>query len=448
MYILVDKRNLLKRAIEIMNKNWVGTYTIPSKRLYPHQWSWDSCFHTIGLSYFNINRGISEMKNLFKSQWKNGMIPHIVFDNNSNSYFPSSDFYEIDRSDNSPIGIDTSGITQPPVHAIACYYLYQNNADKNNGKKFLRDIYKNLINFHRYLAYNRDPENSGLITIFHPWESGTDNSPIWDETLKRIVPQYLPKFQRLDIEAVDGKAYVRPDNETYNKFIYLIELMKKYNYNEKELYQDFPFKIKDILFSTLFYVSNKYIIKIAQILNQYEDIAEINTWLRKTENNFYKYFYPLGENYARNLSTFFYNYDIVKKDWIRKITVTSLIPIYSGLIRKREVEIMLRWMNHSNFCGQEGFCKVPVIPSTGIHENYFQENTYWRGPIWVNTNWMIRLGLLKYGYFEKAEQIKNGILELIDRCGIREYYNPFTGRGLGGKNFSWTAALVIDIIYS
>lgn len=30
--------------------------------------------------------------------------------------------------------------------------------------------------------------------------------------------------------------------------------------------------------------------------------------------------------------------------------------------------------------------------------------------------------------------------------GFREYFDPTSGAGLGGKNFSWTAALVIDMI--
>ena len=30
--------------------------------------------------------------------------------------------------------------------------------------------------------------------------------------------------------------------------------------------------------------------------------------------------------------------------------------------------------------------------------------------------------------------------------GFREYFDPTTGADLGGKNFSWTAAAVIDMI--
>ncbi len=59
---------------------------------------------------------------------------------------------------------------------------------------------------------------------------------------------------------------------------------------------------------------------------------------------------------------------------------------------------------------------------------------------------MIYLGLLKYGQTDTAGRIKQGILELVTNHGFREYYDAYTGQGLGGKSFSWTAALVMDLI--
>lgn len=59
---------------------------------------------------------------------------------------------------------------------------------------------------------------------------------------------------------------------------------------------------------------------------------------------------------------------------------------------------------------------------------------------------MIYLGLLKYGHTDAAGRIKQGILELVTNHGFREYYDAYTGQGLGGKSFSWTAALVMDLI--
>ena len=85
------------------------------------------------------------------------------------------------------------------------------------------------MNFHRYLLTDRDPEESGLVTILHPWKSGEDDSPIWDQHLSRIsfTKSDLPDFKRLDIIAVEGDSETIPSDDEYNKFIYTIEIMKK-----------------------------------------------------------------------------------------------------------------------------------------------------------------------------------------------------------------------------
>jgi hypothetical protein len=448
----MDVDKILENAKQILDKNWNGRFTIPSPTLYPHQWSWDSAFIAIGNSYYHVERAIKEIEFLFNAQWKNGMVPHIVFNGKEKTYFPDADFYEAIRSDNAPTNIGTSGMTQPPVHAISCYYIYENSENKAKAKEFLSKIYPKLKRFHRFLMSDRDPEISGLVTILHPWESGLDDSPRWDEPLSRInlKEKDLPKFKRLDIIAVGGASETIPSDCEYNKFIYLIELMKHDNYDQKKMYQSFPFKIKDVVFSSILYVANKYMIKIANIVGEKEeDTAEIREWMSRTKQNFYKYFFPSGQNQNKlgaDEQSLFYDYDLVTRQLIKKKTVASLIPIYTGLIPKEEAEVILRWITHAHFCGEGSHCHVPAIPSTDLEVSYFKPITYWRGPVWINTNWMIWLGLLKYGFKQESELIKQGVLELAENHGFREYYNPYKGQGLGGKDFSWTAALVIDMI--
>jgi len=145
---------------------------------------------------------------------------------------------------------------------------------------------------------------------------------------------------------------------------------------------------------------------------------------------------------AKTEEILFCNYDLISKDWIRKRTISSLIPIYTGVIPEDQIDLFVKWLRHARWCG-EGRCHTPAIPRT---ETYFSHLTYGLGPVWVSTNWMIWLGLLKYGYRETAEQIRQGILKLIANHGFRVYYDPITGEGKGRKSFSWTAALVIDMI--
>ncbi|MGD1837171.1 MAG: MGH1-like glycoside hydrolase domain-containing protein [Nitrososphaeraceae archaeon] len=85
------------------------------------------------------------------------------------------------------------------------------------------------------------------------------------------------------------------------------------------------------------------------------------------------------------------------------------------------------------------------MTSTDLEEKIFEKKKLDRTDM-VNTNWLIYLGLLNYGYNDVVEHIKQGIFELVSKHGFREYYDPFTRWELGGKYFSWTEALLIDII--
>jgi len=432
----VRTEELVEAARKILQQNWNGKFTIPSPSLYPHQWSWDSAFVAIGNSHYDIERSIKELEYLFDAQWKNGMVPHIVFNDRATSYFPSGEFYDCQRSSDAPKHVKTSGMTQPPVHAIAAYYVYKNHPDEQEAKKFLKSNFPKIMKFHEYLMSDRDPEGMGAITVMHPWESGMDNSPVWDEALKRLDVSDIPKYKRKDLENVSDPGQ-RPSKETYDRFIFLLHIMKKYDYDHLGMYDDYPFKIKGAAFTSLLYTSNNYLLKIADIIN--EENRSIIDWQSRIKNNFQKNFCP-------NLKTdpLCYNYDLIAKEHIMKQTVGSMVPIYSGLLTKDQMDKIVDMLGGSRFCGTT--CHVKMVPSTGLDEKDYTPQLYWRGPVWINVNWLVWCGLQKYGYKEKADQIKDGVIELVKEHGFYEYFDASTGAGYGGRNFSWTAALLIDVI--
>jgi glycogen debranching enzyme len=64
---------------------------------------------------------------------------------------------------------------------------------------------------------------------------------------------------------------------------------------------------------------------------------------------------------------------------------------------------------------------------------------YWRGPTWVNAAWLLWLGLRRLGYEAAAARLAGGIVGAVEREGLREYYDPRTGAGLGAQDFAWSA---------
>lgn len=87
--------SLHRAAAEVLAANWTGRSTVPSRKLYPHQWSWDSAFIAIGLRHLSPLRAQTELETLLAAQWGDGRIPHIVFNPSVplDAYFPSPDFW-------------------------------------------------------------------------------------------------------------------------------------------------------------------------------------------------------------------------------------------------------------------------------------------------------------------------------------------------------------------
>ena len=131
----------------------------------------------------------------------------------------------------------------------------------------------------------------------------------------------------------------RPSDEEYNKFIFLVDTMKLYNYDGKIMYEKYPFKIKDVFFSSILYVANRALLQIAKLIG--EDSEEISEWISRTETNFRKFFCAPSNGGSNISDGLFYDYDVVIGERIMKRTISCLLPIYTGLLSNQEAEVIV-----------------------------------------------------------------------------------------------------------
>jgi hypothetical protein len=78
-------------------------------------------------------------------------------------------------------------------------------------------------------------------------------------------------------------------------------------------------------------------------------------------------------------------------------------------------------------------------PSFSLREHFDGLRRYWRGPTWVNSAWLLWRGLVRLGYEEQAATLARAIIETVSREGLREFYDPHDGRGMGAEDFAWSA---------
>lgn len=372
-------------------------YTVPSHDSYPYQWLWDSCFHAITLTHFNIADAKKEILSLLSKQFDNGLIPHMIY-------------WDKTRPTNFPIikwgKEDTSSITQPPMIAYAVWTIYQ----KDQNKSFVKKVYPSLYHFYRYLLTERDPHENHLVGIMNPDESGEDNSPRFD------LPLDLPPVQNL--------------KENTKKRLKLVAQNVECKFDAPFCMRNF-FWVKDVPFNAIMVTNLRLLAKLAEKLGSDEDAAyftkeadAISFAMRRLMLGGGIFYSTYGEAYEK----------IKVKTW------AIFTPLFAKILSQKEAEKLVsnHLLNKNEF-----WTKFPV-PATSLDEPSFDPSGFWRGPTWIGVNWFIYKGLLNYGFSDIAKQIKKSSLELLQKSGFREYFDPFTGEGRGAHNFTW-GCLVVDL---
>jgi hypothetical protein len=424
---------LTRRAMAVLDANWMGHATRASARLYPHQWSWDSACIAIGYAGSNQARAQAELRWLFAGQWRDGLLPHIRFADNAR-YFPGPEFWQTHRSPSAPEHPQTSGIVQPPVHATAAWHVYRRARDGDQAKGFLRELMPGLVRWHEYLHRERTRGDDGLVEIWHPWESGMDNSPLWDDALARISPkpEAIPPYERVDLDFVD--AAQRPTDEEYDRYTYLVKLYRDWGYDSGRIREESPFAVYDVLFNSLLVQANRDLAEIARVLNA--DPERFEAWAEQTAAG-------LDDRLWDDAERIYSDYDVRADARVRAHTSAAYAPLFAGIPTLERARDMLDGLMASSVA-VDGAGRV--VTSVAPGDANYDPALYWRGPVWPMINWVVHAGLRRYGFVEEAREIRTALLELVRREGFWEHYNATTGRGQGTEQVSWTAALVLNLL--
>ena len=411
-------------AKEVLINNRRSGYTLPTNNeLYPAQWNWDSAFIALGYSYFNMEYAIEELEKLISGQWEDGMIPHILFHDNDESYFPNHKTWDCGNK------VPSSGITQPPIIAtIIKKIVDQNKLDKSQMKR-MEIIIKKLKKYLDWFYNYRDTNKIGLAAIIHPWESGLDNSPIWDSSLDKVKIEENLKYERRDLNV--SRSSNRPLKKDYDGYITLLNHFKKNKYNPSKIVNDSMFNVIDIGFNSILIRATKDLVEVSKKFNL--DFTDLKNKISKSEESLIKFYKDEDQS--------FFSYDFKNHNLIKVDAISNYFILFANLENQEINNKIIDKLKKYN--SQKDYFFTTVNPK----DKTFEETRYWRGPVWINSNWIVYQGLInKDKIFSSL--IKNKTLELLENKKFHEYYNYKTGECLGANNFSWSAALYLDFKFN
>ena len=412
---------LIENAIEILRENDRGSYTVPTKGLYPFQWNWDSCLTALGQRHFDEARAWTEIDTLFAHQWPCGMVPHIVFHMADDGYFPGPDVWATNRP------VPTSGITQPAVAGFALRRLFDRATDKAAAETRVRALLPKVAAWHRWFYATRDPAGDGLVAIIHPWEAGRDNSIDWDVPFDRVPTEGIAPYTRRDTQHANPEH--RPTKEQYDRYLWLVEHFRALNWDTTKLHDASPFQVVDPGFNAILIRACADLADLAEALGEPALAAENRRFAAKGLAALDQLW---SEAHGQYLCL-----DRVQGALIDSASIGGILAAFCAIPASRAATIARTIDTHGTRFR---------VPSHMPSDARFDAKRYWRGPVWLVVNYMIADGLARAGQEDAAAKITGSSLDLIRESGFAEYYDPISGAPLGGGRFTWTAAMVLEFL--
>jgi glycogen debranching enzyme len=329
----------------------------PSMIHYVGVWQWDAFFHALAYRHVEKHLAHDQIRIVLDHQREDGMIPDAIHDEGTVTRL------------NFPVDAD---VTKPPLIAWAAYKLYEHDGDR----EFLDEVYEPIVRWNNWWFQQNDIDGNGLCEYQHPFSSGLDDSPLWD----------------------DGMPVEAPDLNTY------------------------------------LYLQQESLAKIARVLGNEQDAEMWGGRARAIARRLLELTWDAESGFfwaRRNGSR------------VNVRTPFNLFPLITG---QMPPEISDRLVAH--LTDERQFWSRYPVPSVAMDDPKYNPLKMWRGPTWVNVNYLLIEGLQRSGYADLAHELRQRTLDLINsRDDIYEYYHPVNGENppSAASMFGWSSSVFIDL---
>ena len=240
----------------------------------------------------------------------------------------------------------------------------------------------------------------------------------------------MAPYQRRDREHVDPGE--RPSDAAYDRFVHLARAYRDGGYADDGRS---AFLVEDPLFNAIWLWSTHALAEIAGRIG--DDAGEWREAAAAVHGGLMSRLWDAerGRFLARDLHA---------GRLVDRRTVGTLAPLLDPDLPADVARGLARQIASPHFRSPAGI----GVASYDLLAADVDARRYWRGPVWVNLNWLLARGLRRHGLHADADELDAATLRLVTAAGMREYFDPHTGEGRGADAFSWTAAVVVDLVRS
>jgi hypothetical protein len=366
---------------------WIGAeaesvefgFSCPSPTHYPWQWYWDSCFHAICRRRFDREKSRKELESLLAAMRPDGFIGHTIFWNT-----PIDRLRRFTYNIDSPTSPTTSTM-QPPLLAWA--WKICGLGEPSDEPR--------IAQHHEWLRSERDLDGDGLLWIIQPDESGIDSSPKFEETWGYRAHGHLG-------------------------FPLLLRQNRRLDWSARKIADAGHPVVCELIVNVLWGLS---------LLASGEESITPRIVERFWDED-------------RGLFL-----DVVRKgSKERQVDISTWTALAPLALPDLPEEIGRRLVDE-HLLASDGYWTPVPVPSVAVSEPEFEPRKwksgpirrYWMGPSWGNSAWLIWLGLNRLGYEKEAAEMEKAWLGCYVREGSWEFYEPYSGEGMGARDFGWTS---------
>ncbi|MBI2705235.1 MAG: hypothetical protein HYX32_08115 [Actinobacteria bacterium] len=367
-----------ERALSIMTAHWREPgYTVPNPDTYPAQFLWDSCFHAIIWAHLGEpERACTELRNLFAHQADDGFVAHMTYwhDPDQHAGFWGRRF--------------TSCITQPPMYGHALAELHR------RGIAIDDDLLDAAERGLRFLHEHRGRDG---VAIVHPWESGCDDSPRWDNWCAGEWTAL--RWRDVKGELLDG---IELDPETRSPIGSRV------------------FEVDAAGFEAL-------------VAFNADELCALGGWM--ADQLAADAAGALDDRWQKRERTFADRAHIGTASKVR--TLEALLPVLATKRERVVADVFSQLRDPNAFGSPFG------PPSVHRQESVFDASAYWRGPTWPQLIYLFWVAARRHGRTGDAALLRDRLIRGAMQSGFAEYWDPDTGAGHGARPQSWTCLAAV-----